>query len=174
MAPARNRHFVLCRSNARSAAHHDHGSHVKAPSAPNQSVAPQPIIQPLNEATSATKSPGVVRSGARGRGGIRPSRIRKVRDGKSGCLLGKSQRKFPDEDDRGVYENRERPGLKFAREIAADPGVWTQDRPMAFRPAARDIGKHRQDRYLVIVVPKNTRIVREEKRAEAHDDWSSA
>src|SRR2546426_10649915 len=54
-AGQRNRHFVLCRSSARSAPHHAHGNHVKAPSAPNQSVAPQQIIQPFNEATSATK-----------------------------------------------------------------------------------------------------------------------
>src|SRR5436189_1552494 len=54
-AGQRNRHFVLCRSCARSAPHHAHGNQVKAPSAPNQSVAPQQIIQPFKVATSATK-----------------------------------------------------------------------------------------------------------------------
>src|SRR5438477_7290909 len=54
-AGQRNRHFVLCRSNARSAPHHAQGSQVKAPSAPNQSVAPQQMIHPFSEATSATK-----------------------------------------------------------------------------------------------------------------------
>src|SRR5206468_10106190 len=54
-AGQRNRHFVPRGSNARSAPHHAHGSHVNAPRAPNQSVAPQQMIQPLSEATSATK-----------------------------------------------------------------------------------------------------------------------
>src|SRR5881392_4520462 len=54
-AGQRNRHFVRCGSNARSAPHHAQGSHVNAPSAPNQSVAPQQMIQPLSDATSATK-----------------------------------------------------------------------------------------------------------------------
>src|SRR6266567_2944416 len=54
-AGQRNLHFVLRRSNARSAPHHAQGSQVNAPSAPNQSVAPQQMIQPFSEATSATK-----------------------------------------------------------------------------------------------------------------------
>src|SRR5439155_13624162 len=54
-AGQRNRHFVLFLSRARSAPHHAQGSQVKAPSAPNQSVAPQQMIQPFSEATSATK-----------------------------------------------------------------------------------------------------------------------
>src|SRR5437763_3228466 len=54
-AGQRNLHFVLCESNARSSPHHAHGSHVNAPSAPNQSVAPQQMIQPLSAAISATK-----------------------------------------------------------------------------------------------------------------------
>src|SRR5437870_9195636 len=54
-ADQRNRHFVRCLSSARSAPHHAHGSQVNAPSAPNQSVAPQQIIQPFSDATSATK-----------------------------------------------------------------------------------------------------------------------
>src|SRR5438046_7607151 len=54
-AGQRNRHFVRRGSNARSAPHHAQGSHVNAPSAPNQSVAPQQMIQPLSDATSAAK-----------------------------------------------------------------------------------------------------------------------
>src|SRR6266705_5200486 len=50
-----NLHFVLFVSSARSAPHHAHGSQANAPSAPNQSVAPQQIIQPFNAAISATK-----------------------------------------------------------------------------------------------------------------------
>ena len=37
---------------------------------------------------------------------------------------------------------------------------------MAFRPTARDIGENRQDRDLVIVVPKKKRIVPEQDEAE--------
>src|SRR5947208_16212133 len=54
-ADQRNRHFVRCLSSARSAPHHAQGSQANAPSAPNQSVAPQQIIQPFKDATSATK-----------------------------------------------------------------------------------------------------------------------
>src|SRR5438094_3138180 len=54
-AGQRNRHFVLCLSSARSKPQHAHGSQANAPSAPNQSVAPQQIIQPFNAAISATK-----------------------------------------------------------------------------------------------------------------------
>src|SRR5436305_11005949 len=39
-----------------SSAHHDQGSQVNAASAPNQSLAPQQMIQPLSEATNATKT----------------------------------------------------------------------------------------------------------------------
>src|SRR3954452_14767417 len=38
-----------------SSAHHDHGSQLKAASAPNQSLAPQQMIHPSREATSATR-----------------------------------------------------------------------------------------------------------------------
>src|SRR5437773_4694488 len=55
-ASQRKRHLERVGFTARSAAHHAHGSQVNAPSAPNQSVAPQQIIQPFNEATSATKT----------------------------------------------------------------------------------------------------------------------
>src|ERR1700745_2264341 len=54
-AGQRKRHLEREELTARSAAHHAHGSQVKAPSAPNQSLAPQHIIQPLSDATSATK-----------------------------------------------------------------------------------------------------------------------
>src|SRR5205823_12343340 len=54
-AGQRKRHLERVGLTARSAAHHAHGSQVNAPSAPNQSLAPQQIIQPLSEATSATK-----------------------------------------------------------------------------------------------------------------------
>src|SRR5215471_2675241 len=54
-AGQRNRHFVRRESTARSAPHHAHGNQVNAPSAPNQSLAPQQMIQPFNEAISATK-----------------------------------------------------------------------------------------------------------------------
>src|SRR5204863_9863306 len=48
-------HLVRRKSRARSAPHHAQGNQVNAPSAPNQSLAPQQITQPLNEAISATK-----------------------------------------------------------------------------------------------------------------------
>src|SRR5207249_11911652 len=54
-AGQRKRQLERIGFTARSAAHHAHGSQVNAPSAPNQSLAPQQIIQPLSEATSATK-----------------------------------------------------------------------------------------------------------------------
>src|SRR5213082_2460936 len=54
-AGQRNRQRDLSASKARSAAHHAHGSHANAPSAPNQSLAPQQMIQPFKAATRATK-----------------------------------------------------------------------------------------------------------------------
>src|SRR5713101_6390328 len=51
----RNLHLLRCGSSARAAPHHAQGSHVKAPSAPNQSVAPQQMIQPFNDAISETE-----------------------------------------------------------------------------------------------------------------------
>src|SRR5438128_7570937 len=54
-AGQRKRQRDLFGSRARSAAHHAHGNQVNAPSAPNQSLAPQQMIQPFSEATSATK-----------------------------------------------------------------------------------------------------------------------
>ena len=41
---------------------------------------------------------------------------------------------------------------------------------MSFRPAARHIGEHRQDRQFVIVISKNKRIVPEKNEAEEDDD----
>src|SRR5207244_10039654 len=58
----RNRHFVRRGSSARSAPHQAQGSQVNAPRAPNQSVAPQQMIQPFSEATSATKIDNAVES----------------------------------------------------------------------------------------------------------------
>jgi hypothetical protein len=60
--------------------------------------------------------------------------------------------------------------LKFAGEVAADPGIRTQDRPVPFRPTARYIGEHRQDRQFIVVVPKNERIVPEKDQAEEDND----
>src|SRR5438034_2210706 len=54
-AGQRKRHLDPLAFKARSAAHHAHGNQVNAPSAPNQSLAPQQMIQPLSGATSATK-----------------------------------------------------------------------------------------------------------------------
>src|SRR5947209_16108934 len=45
-----------------SSAHHVHGSQANAPSAPNQSVAPQQMIQPFSAAISATKIDNAVES----------------------------------------------------------------------------------------------------------------
>ncbi len=41
---------------------------------------------------------------------------------------------------------------------------------MAFRPTARDIGEDRQDRELVIVIPKEQRIAPEENGKEEKDE----
>lgn len=94
---------------------------------------------------------------------------KKMRDGQSCCLLGKCQRKFPDEDDGRIHKNRERAVLKFPGQIAADPGVWAQNWPTAFRPTARDIGKHGQHRHFIIVIPENERIVPEKDETECND-----
>src|SRR5438270_1542022 len=45
-----------------SSAHHAQGNQANAPSAPNQSVAPQQMIQPLSAAISATKIDSAVES----------------------------------------------------------------------------------------------------------------
>ena len=86
---------------------------------------------------------------------------------REGCgLLRKGQRQLPDQNNNGVNENGKRSVLKFAREIATDPRIWAQQRPFAVRPASRDISENGKDRKLVVVVPKNERVVPEEKQAE--------
>ena len=91
-------------------------------------------------------------------------------NGKCSGLLWKRQWEFPNENDGSVHKNGERAVLKFAGEIAADPGIRAQKRQMTFAPTARDIGEHRQDRQCVIVVPKQERIVPEKKKAKRDDD----
>src|ERR1051325_4429011 len=93
-----------------------------------------------------------------------------MRDGKRGGLLRESEWKFPDENDSRVYEDRKRAVLKFTGEIAADPGIRTQDRQAAFGPTARDIREHRQDGQFVVVVPKQQRVMPEKDQAEHDDD----
>src|SRR6266487_3382342 len=43
---------------------------------------------------------------------------------------------------------------------------------MTLRPTARDVGEHRQHRQFIIVIPKNERIVPEQKKTEEDDDKS--
>ena len=91
-------------------------------------------------------------------------------NGKGGRLLRKSKWEFPDENDSGVYENRKRSVLKFAGEITADPGIWAEQRQMTFRPTPGDVGKHRQHRQFVIVIPKEEGIVPEKEETERYND----
>ena len=91
-------------------------------------------------------------------------------DGKCGGLLRKAERKFPNQNDRRVNENRKRSILKFAGEIAADPGIRTEQREMTFGPTARDIGKDRQDRQFIIVIPKYERVTPKEEQAKGNDN----
>ena len=93
-----------------------------------------------------------------------------MRDRKCASLLRKRERKFPDQNDSNVYENRECAVLKFAGEIAADPGVRAEQRKMTFAPTPRHVGEHRQDRQLIVVVPKNERIVPKKKQAGTDDN----
>ena len=44
---------------------------------------------------------------------------------------------------------------------------------MPFAPATGDVGKHRQDRQLIIVVPEHERIAPEENQAEANNEETS-
>src|ERR1051325_1752093 len=97
-----------------------------------------------------------------------------MRDGKRGGLLRESEWKFPDENDSRVYEDRKRAVLKFTGEIAADPGIRTQDRQAAFGPTARDIREGGEDGQFVVVVPKQQRIVPEKDQAESDDDCAGA
>ena len=97
-----------------------------------------------------------------------------MRDRKRRGLLRKRKRKFPDQNDRGIHENRKRSVLELTREISADPGVRTEQRPVSLGPTPRHIGEDRQDRELVIVVPKQKRIVPEKEETEGGDDESGA
>src|SRR4030095_4823693 len=45
---------------------------------------------------------------------------------------------------------------------------------MAFRPAARHVGEHRQNRQFIIVVPKDKRIMPEQDEAEGNDEKAGA
>ena len=95
-----------------------------------------------------------------------------MRHGKRGGLLRKGERKFPDQNHRGIHENGKRPVLKFAGEVAADPGVRAQQRKVAFGPAPCDVGENGQDRKLVIVIPEKKRIVPEQHEAKGGDNCS--
>ena len=131
------------------------------------------MIQPFNVATNATKIDNDtenLRSRASRKGAGREHK--KMRDGKRGGLLRKGEREFPNENDGRVYENGKRSVLKFAGEIAADPRVRTEQRQVAFAPAARDVGEDGQDRQLIIVIPEKKRVVPEKEEAEG-DDYGS-
>jgi hypothetical protein len=45
---------------------------------------------------------------------------------------------------------------------------------MAFGPATRHVGEYRQHRQLIIVVPKNERIVPQQNQAKEDDDQSGS
>src|ERR1700682_1296719 len=92
--------------------------------------------------------------------------------GKRGCLLRKGEREFPDQNHGGIHEDRKRSVLKLTGEIAADPGVRTQQRPMSFGPASCHIGEHRQNRKLVIVIPKEKWIVPEQHKTKRDNNCS--
>ena len=91
-------------------------------------------------------------------------------DGKSSCLLRKSQGKLPNQNNCCVYEDGKCSVLVFAGQIAANPGVGTKQRPMTLTPTSSDIGKHGEDRKLVIVVPEDQRIMPEQEEAECEND----
>src|SRR5262249_35193877 len=97
-----------------------------------------------------------------------------MRDRKRSGLLRKRERKLPNQNDGCVNKNRKSSVLKFAGEIVADPRIRAQQRQMAFAPTTRDIREHRQDRQLVIVVPKNERIVPKQKKAKYDNDCDGA
>ena len=104
------------------------------------------MIQPFNAATSATisESGGAEISSSREQIAAHGEN-KQMRDRKCGGLLRKGERKFPDRDDRDVDENGEGTVLEFAREIATDPGIGTEQRQMPFRPAPRDISETRAE-----------------------------
>ena len=65
--------WFVAHPDARSAPHHAQGNQVNAPSAPNQSVAPQQMIQPFSEAISATKIDNGIENRDRARAKMRRS-----------------------------------------------------------------------------------------------------
>ena len=95
-----------------------------------------------------------------------------MRDGKSGRLLRKTKRQFPNENDSCVYKNRKRSVLEFTGQIAADPRVRTEQGPLTFAPTPRDVRENRQDGKLVVVIPKKEWIVREKEEAKRDHDQS--
>ena len=97
-----------------------------------------------------------------------------MRDRKCSRLLRKRQWKFPDQNDGGIYENRTRAVLKFACEIAADPRIRAQDRPMTFGPTARHVGEHMQHRQFIIIIPKNEWIMPEQDQAKEDGNESGS
>ena len=60
--------------------------------------------------------------------------------------------------------------MKFAGEISTDPGERAEEWEFAVIPGARHIGENRKDGDFVVVIPKNERVVREEKKGEDDDD----
>ena len=88
---------------------------------------------------------------------------RELRDCERGGLLRKNQREFPNTDDQRVDENRKHPVLEFAREVAADPRIGTEQREFAVIPSPRNIRADRQNRELVIIIPIDEWIVRQQQ-----------
>ena len=85
-------------------------------------------------------------------------------------LLRKCERKFPNQHDDRIYEQRKGAVLKFTCKIAADPRIRTQDGPMTLRPTARHVGQDREHRQLVIVIPKKLRIVPQQDQTKRNDE----
>ncbi len=88
---------------------------------------------------------------------------------KCGGLLRERESEFPDQNNGGVNEDRKRSVLKFTGEIAADPRVRAQQRQMTLGPTTRHVGKNRNDRDLVIVIPKKKRIMPEQDKTKTED-----
>src|SRR5256885_1351883 len=94
-------------------------------------------------------------------------------DRKRGGLLRKGQRELPDQNDGRVHKNGKRSVLIFAGETAADPRGRAQQRPFAVRPTAGNVGEDRKNRQLVVVIPKDERIVPEKNQAKESDERAS-
>src|SRR5947207_4734969 len=94
-------------------------------------------------------------------------------DRERGGLLRKRQRELPDQNDGRVHKNGKRSVLIYAGETAADPRVRAQQRPFAVRPTAGNVGEDGKDRQLVVVVPKDERIVPEKNEAKESDERAS-